>query len=53
MGIETPRELEMTECVYHLYVIQTDDRDGLQKYLGDHSIASGLHYPVPLHLQKA
>ena len=52
-GIETPAELEGTECVYHLYVIQADDRDELQKYLGDHDIASGLHYPVPLHLQEA
>jgi len=30
-----------------------DDRDGLQKYLGDKGIGTGLHYPVPLHLQKA
>jgi len=52
-GIETPSELEGSECVYHLYVIQCDDRDGLQKYLGDHDVASGLHYPVPLHLQEA
>ncbi len=52
-GVETPLEREGTECVYHLYVIQTDHRDGLQKYLGDHHIASGLHYPLPLHLQEA
>ena len=52
-GIETPLEREGTECVYHLYVIQTDDRDGLQQYLGEQNIASGLHYPVPLHLQEA
>jgi dTDP-4-amino-4,6-dideoxygalactose transaminase len=52
-GLKTPEELDNTFCVYHLYVIQVDDRDGLQKYLGEHGVASGLHYPVPLHLQKA
>ena len=52
-GVETPEELEGTECVYHLYVIRTDDRDGLMKHLGDNNIASGLHYPIPLHLQEA
>ena len=51
--METPKELEGTSCVYHLYVIQVDDRDGLQKYLGEKGIASGLHYPIPLHLQEA
>lgn len=52
-GIETPKELAGTDPVYHLYVIQTDDRDGLREYLQEHGIASGLHYPVPLHLQEA
>jgi dTDP-4-amino-4,6-dideoxygalactose transaminase len=52
-GVQTPMEPPETECVYHLYVIQTDRRDELQKYLGEHGIATGLHYPVPLHLQPA
>jgi dTDP-4-amino-4,6-dideoxygalactose transaminase len=39
--------------VYHLYVILVDDREGLQKYLNDKGVGTGLHYPVPLHLQKA
>jgi len=52
-GIETPKELERTHCVYHLYVIQADDRDGLQRYLQQNGISTGLHYPVPLHLQEA
>lgn len=51
--IQTPGELEKTYCVYHLYVIQTKDRDGLQKYLNEKGVATGLHYPIPLHLQKA
>jgi dTDP-4-amino-4,6-dideoxygalactose transaminase len=46
-------EAEYAYSVYHLYVILVDERDGLQKYLGDKGIATGLHYPLPLHLQKA
>jgi len=44
---------EWTRCVYHLYVIRVQDRDDLQRYLDERGIGTGLHYPVPLHLQKA
>ncbi|MEA1947815.1 MAG: DegT/DnrJ/EryC1/StrS family aminotransferase, partial [Thermodesulfobacteriota bacterium] len=46
-------EAEFAESVYHLYVILVDDRDGLQQFLASKGIATGLHYPLPLHLQKA
>jgi dTDP-4-amino-4,6-dideoxygalactose transaminase len=39
--------------VYHLYVVQTDKQKELQKYLRDHGVATGIHYPVPVHLQTA
>jgi dTDP-4-amino-4,6-dideoxygalactose transaminase len=52
-GIQTPVEVDNAFCVYHLYVIQVDDRDGLQRYLQQNGISTGLHYPVPLHLQEA
>ena len=39
--------------VFHLYVIRAKRRDELQKFLGDNGIGTGLHYPIPLHLQKA
>jgi dTDP-4-amino-4,6-dideoxygalactose transaminase len=39
--------------VYHLFVITTEKRDELLKYLNHHDITAGLHYPVPCHLQKA
>jgi dTDP-4-amino-4,6-dideoxygalactose transaminase len=52
-GIQTPKELDGTNCVYHLYVIQTENRDGLQDYLQQNGISTGLHYPIPLHLQEA
>jgi dTDP-4-amino-4,6-dideoxygalactose transaminase len=52
-GVTIPFKAEQVIPVYHLYVILVDDRDGLQKYLGEKGIGTGLHYPVPLHLQKA
>jgi len=39
--------------VYHLFVIQTSRRDELQRHLQAHEVQTGLHYPVPLHLQEA
>lgn len=37
----------------HLYVIRTSHRDALQQYLKEQGISSGIHYPIPLHLQPA
>ena len=51
--IETPIEMNCRRHVYHLYVIQSDNRDALRQQLADAGIESGLHYPTPLHLQKA
>lgn len=39
--------------VYHLYVIRVRDREGLREYLTKHNIGVGIHYPIPLHVQKA
>lgn len=44
---------EWAESVYHLFVVTTQDRDRLMKYLNVNNIFPGLHYPVPCHLQKA
>jgi dTDP-4-amino-4,6-dideoxygalactose transaminase len=52
-GVEFARVADFAESVYHLYVIMVDDRDALQKFLGEKGIATGLHYPLPLHMQKA
>lgn len=41
------------EPVFHLYVIQTDHRDRLQKYLAEQGIGSAIHYPIPVHRQPA
>jgi dTDP-4-amino-4,6-dideoxygalactose transaminase len=52
-NITTPYEGEWSRAVYHLYVIRTSKREELKKYLAENNIDTGLHYPLPLHLQKA
>ena len=54
-GIMTPQILAGVEAVYHLYVIRIADgrRDDLMGFLNQASIATGLHYPIPVHLQRA
>ncbi len=49
--IETPTAAVWAKHVYHLYVIQADDRDGLAQYLKDNGVSTGIHYPVPVHKQ--
>jgi dTDP-4-amino-4,6-dideoxygalactose transaminase len=38
--------------IYHLFVIRTENRDALQSHLSSKGIGTGIHYPVPIHLQK-
>ena len=52
-GIVTPHEPTWSKSVYHLYVIQTPDRDRLQTFLSQQGIGTALHYPIPLPFQKA
>ncbi len=52
-GIQIPFEADFANSVYHLYVILVNDRDKLQQFLAEKSISTGLHYPLPLHLQEA
>jgi len=51
--IITPFEPSWSKSFYHLYIIRTQKRDELQKFLLDNGINTGLHYPIPLHLQNA
>ena len=48
-----PREDGDVRHVYHLYTLHTSERDNLRKFLSNRDVASGLHYPLPLHTQKA
>ena len=48
-----PFEPSWSRAVYHLYVLRTGDREGLMAHLKNAGIGTGIHYPIPLHLQKA
>ena len=48
-----PAEPAYARHVYHLYVVRTERRDDLRRYLGRHNIGSAVHYPLPVHLQPA
>lgn len=39
--------------IYHLFIVETGRRDALRKYLHDREIQTGIHYPIPIHLQAA
>jgi dTDP-4-amino-4,6-dideoxygalactose transaminase len=55
-GVENliiPSEYDNSKHVYHLFVIRVEKRDALLEYLNIHGVATGIHYPLPLHLTKA
>jgi len=51
--IITPDQPPYSKPVYHLYVVRTAHRDALQRHLAAAGIGAGIHYPIPVHLQKA
>lgn len=52
-SVVTPLQPSWARPVYHLYVVRTMYRDKLKKQLPGRGIGTGIHYPIPLHLQKA
>ncbi len=52
-GVRPVYEPSWSKAVYHLYLVRTDDREGLMDHLKNACIGTAIHYPVPLHLQKA
>lgn len=52
-GVDLPGSLEENEDVWHLYVVQVDDRDRVLAALNAAGIGAGIHYPHPLHLTGA
>lgn len=52
-GLWTPHSLSAPEHIFHLYVVRTKRRDALMEYLSHRGIQTGIHYPVPIHLQPA
>lgn len=49
----TPTEAHYAKHVYHIYALRTTERDQLISHLAENEIYCGIHYPIPLHLQKA
>ena len=52
-AVRLPHEAENARGVYHLYVVRVAERNALIEHLNQAGIGTGIHYPIPLHLQKA
>jgi len=52
-GVILPFEASRSRAVYHIYAIRFHDRSGLMNHLKMAGIGTGVHYPIPLHLQRA
>lgn len=52
-GVLAPYEPSWSKPVYHLYVVRVENREALMDHLKGAGIGTGIHYPIPLHLQKA
>jgi len=52
-SVVTPVEAKYAKYVYHLYVIRSKERDKLQQFLSRKGISTSIHYPIPIHLQRA
>jgi dTDP-4-amino-4,6-dideoxygalactose transaminase len=55
-GIDAVRcqhQVDFSTHIYHLFIIETDRRNDLQKHLTSTGIQTNIHYPIPIHLQKA
>ena len=49
----TPAIPDYSEPVWHLYIIQIENRDSLKEHLAQNGVSAGIHYPIPIHLQPA
>jgi dTDP-4-amino-4,6-dideoxygalactose transaminase len=52
-GIETPKQMPWARHVYHVYTVRSEDRTGLQEAIQAEGIQTGIHYPIPVHMQPA
>lgn len=52
-GIVTPSEAAWARSSWHLFVVRVDRRDALREHLAARGIATGIHYPIPIHRQPA
>ena len=52
-GVGIPAEAREVRHVYHVYAVRTNERAAVMKALAEQGIQTGIHYPVPVHLQPA
>ncbi len=52
-NLVVPKIIKEAKSVYHMYVLQSENREKLTQYLKQKEISTGVYYPIPLHLQKA
>jgi dTDP-4-amino-4,6-dideoxygalactose transaminase len=52
-GFAAPVALPERRHVYHIYPICHPERDSIQAFLNDRGVSTGVHYPIPVHLQQA
>jgi dTDP-4-amino-4,6-dideoxygalactose transaminase len=52
-GVETPTPDHSSRHVYHIYAVRSSARDTLQQELNAYGVQTGIHYPIPVHLQPA
>lgn len=52
-GVELPSEAPDARHVWHVYAVRARERDAVMKALGEQGIQTGIHYPIPVHLQPA
>jgi dTDP-4-amino-4,6-dideoxygalactose transaminase len=53
LPLTLPQERKNAKHVFHLFMVKTDYRDALREHLQAKGVATGIHYPVPVHLQPA
>jgi dTDP-4-amino-4,6-dideoxygalactose transaminase len=51
--VARPEEMPYARHVYHIYAVRTPDRMELQRTLQSRGVQTGIHYPIPVHLQEA
>jgi len=51
--IRTPKESSYAKHIYHIYALRTGSRDNLKAFLEKSGVSVGIHYPIPVHLQKS
>ncbi|HEV2306188.1 MAG TPA: DegT/DnrJ/EryC1/StrS family aminotransferase, partial [Candidatus Acidoferrales bacterium] len=53
LPLSLPQDDPRDECAYHLFVVYVENRDAVQAQLKSRGVGTAVHYPLPLHLQKA